>query len=113
MRTLVTYLALCFLLTFALAAAEAPAAGPVPAGNPPHPSLALSPAPAAICPLPQPKLALPAPKPRPLDGTVSCDNCLGADRQCNRICWQRGECEYSCEADATTCELVSCICLPC
>ena len=58
-----------------------------------------------------------APAPRPTSGTVDCWECGGGPGspgfQCSRHCWSFGWCVDQCYADATTCELNNCICLPC
>lgn len=58
-----------------------------------------------------------APAPRPASGSVDCWECGGGPGspgfQCSRHCWSFGWCVDQCYADATTCELNNCICLPC
>ena len=50
-------------------------------------------------------------------GTVECSYCDSFQNrlslECGRRCARWGLCMDQCTADATTCELVSCICLPC
>lgn len=87
------------------------------------PAAAAEPAPHCAVPTSAPTLSLPeifgtVPEPQMMSGEVSCDQCPGgpngAYRQCHVRCWSNyGWCVDQCYADADTCELTNCICLPC
>jgi hypothetical protein len=107
-----------------LTAAETPAAGP--AATPQAADarvagflLALGQAGNCSSPAPSPRLQVAPIQPQParrLDSWVDCDQCGGPQGpgfQCTRICMRRGLCTDQCYADASTCQLVDCVCLLC
>ena len=55
------------------------------------------------------------PAPQWMTGTVDCSSCASATpnpaAQCTRYCRSLGQFADSCEADATTCELLLCFCM--
>jgi hypothetical protein len=57
------------------------------------------------------------PKPQEKLAETSCDNCPGGtggpSLQCHRQCRAQGLCTDQCYADASTCQLTTCICLLC
>lgn len=57
------------------------------------------------------------PKPQQMFSETSCDNCptgpSGPGLQCYRQCRAQGLCPDQCYADASTCQLTTCICLLC
>lgn len=72
----------------------------------------------ATAPVSLPEIFGTVPAPQPMSGQVSCDQCPGGPsgpyRQCHVHCWSNyGWCVDQCYADADTCELWNCICLPC
>lgn len=114
-RTAIRALSLTLGLAMFLAL---PAAAAEPAPHCAVPTSAPTVATGANAPVSLPDIFGTVPEPQPMSGYVSCDECPGgptsAYRQCFNHCWRDyGWCVDQCYADADTCQLSNCICLPC